>query len=339
MRLAGHGFKRLLVCEAAGARSGRAAASACIGAVDPALTRAFAAAESAGGCTTTGDATVVAGELASAAATLAQALRPQAASRCAANMLRAMAIAGDAMLGARAADYRRPNAGRLATRLGKISSRLQHALDAPCARSIDSSGAKDLFDAGVKRVVGELVIPNCGDDLQSPGEQCDGTDIAQCTPFGPEGGDSCGLPGNPDACRCCVKEGSTCVNGGPPCCAGSTCLTDYPPIYGVCAANSCSTNADCAPGTGFTGPRFGEEKCVDGKCCQSQLGVIGSCNYVFDCCAPARCFFWPPTSVWCCLDAGQPCTEDGECCMRGGPGPSSALCDPVTKTCAGPSPF
>lgn len=73
--------------------------------------------------------------------------------------------------------------------------------------------------------------PMCGNDVQEPGETCDGDDLGQyatCTAKNPDlygGGTLACVPGCGayDESECCLATNKSCLLAGQPCCPGTSC--------------------------------------------------------------------------------------------------------------------
>jgi cysteine-rich repeat protein len=103
-------------------------------------------------------------------------------------------------------------AGALATSLADCSDT---ALGAPTTTSTTATTTTT------------TTVPVCGDGVVQAGEECDDPAPGPC--FG-----SCGAPGTPTACQCCVQNGGQCGSGGgaAPCCdPAAACAPVCAPMF------------------------------------------------------------------------------------------------------------
>jgi len=90
--------------------------------------------------------------------------------------------------------------------------------------------------------------PVCGNGVVESGEECDGV----CFPY------ECGMPGGPEACRCCAVGSGVFVEDvgfyTPPCCDGSTCRVFGPhecscdPSFCLPGGTPCGLQVSCCAG-------------------------------------------------------------------------------------------
>jgi hypothetical protein len=113
-------------------------------------------------------------------------LRPggPAASVCTGLQLGASSVAIKTIVQAHARDEKKPDPVRLAATLAAATRRFEASFLAAltrdaCVVSVPPAEASAVLAAGAARLVGKL-FPLCGDGVQGPGEECDGSDRANC---------------------------------------------------------------------------------------------------------------------------------------------------------------
>jgi hypothetical protein len=102
-------------------------------------------------------------------------------------------------------------------------------------------------------------VPVCGNGTIEGGEFCDGAALGICSSVGVP---TCGEPGGPWPCQCCLQpgEGVFGAPGGIPCCEGGVCELTGPPSSCVCG---------CIPGgnvCAFQSLPCCTGNCIDGLC-------------------------------------------------------------------------
>lgn len=226
---------------------------------------AFARAEARGGCSTSGDASLL-GEIAERTAhALRELLLPApTTSRCSGAQLAAAGRAVGTLSRAYAAHERSPDEPRRAAALVEVEAQFRRAFAravalGDCSTASDASQAWAAIAYGAAAIPGNL-RPTCGDDVQAGDEACDGSDDASCSgaclascTCGSTCGDGVLQPGEQcdgtscdaadpngcfprswsDECQCCaltspcyVRTGGS-SSGALPCCAGE-CLVPGP---------------------------------------------------------------------------------------------------------------
>jgi hypothetical protein len=164
---------------------------------------------------------------------------------------------------------------------------------------------------------------------------------------GPEDGTNCSIDCVPqcessaecvdgDPCTDDLCEGGFCVNPPIDCSDGDECTADTC-SDGVCSHEPITCDDDDACTTDSCDPAWGcvylpidcdddnvctADTCVDGVCIYAELVCDDGDECTIDTCDPETgCVFTPIPGCSTCLDKGEPCTIDEECCSgkcRGG---------------------
>jgi hypothetical protein len=179
------------------------------------------------------------------------------------------------------------------------------------------------------------VVPTCGDEIHSAGEECDGPLSCHDDVLGDL---DCVVPGVANECTCCS-------NGFPsflPCCQPSIVIP-MAQLDKQCIPTSCAPPFQCGPGS----------MCQLDETCCSSLGSLCDSSFFGDlltCCPGTICDRIQSLSlgVWlgCCIAAGDACENDTDCCSSvcepGGTcaacAPDGAACGIVTPCCSGNCP-
>jgi len=181
---AGMAARARFLCEARSLETG--ATESCLSRADAVLLEAFQRAELAGGCVTSGDGPDVRKQLFFLAQNVLEALRPSgpAASRCTERQLEAAACTVQKVVRAEARNHRSPDPARLAADEAAAARSLDAAFTraftaGDCLSSVISGDVFTLLEHEAEVLVG-LLFPVCGDDVQAPGEACDGRASLNC---------------------------------------------------------------------------------------------------------------------------------------------------------------
>lgn len=276
LRAAASAERQLLNCHSRAAARGTAVDPACVDAAGDRLERAFARAESGGGCAGTGDAPLIRADLERVVGAIAGALRPGlTASGCAAGKLKATARLASAALQAfaRQAPHPTDHLGELSPIVTELAqdledkfARLETGGDCLTVGDADSVATSVLTGPSAPSAPDGVLLTalracgRCGDGIRGAGEDCDGIDASTC-------------PGTCSAtCTCRCGDGIT----NPP---AETCDgADAEACPGLCQADCSCPPPVCGNGVKETG-----EQC-DG----TALGDCAACQ--LDCaCTPPMC--------------------------------------------------
>jgi len=185
-KAAGRYGSKVINCHASAALKGESVDPVCTTKAFTSLSKAFAAAQSKGGCETTGDAAAVGASVTADMEAVAAALAPGvdlAARRCASTKMKASGkhYAGLLMCYAKgAARSEGPDSVCLTKATTKLTTQFSKAeAKGGCTTTADSTAIANLDSDGAENRVAD-VSPVCGDNVTGPDQTCDGSDDAAC---------------------------------------------------------------------------------------------------------------------------------------------------------------
>ena len=262
----------------------------------------FAAAESRGGCATTGDSAAVGSEVEALLDATLTALRPggPAASGCTSAQLKAASVAIAKLAQAYARDERYPDPVRLgatvSATLGKLVGAFARAASrGDCLSTTNGVEAGTIVRTAAERLRG-TILPFCGDGVRAGAEVCDGAEHGSC------------LAGCDLDCTCSPPAcGNAVVEPGEECDTGA-CPGTEPGEYG-CFSQFTSNPCQCCAQEGPCYVRgFGSIDPVETPCCAGTCNIpgpdAGPDVMVFCEMPPAECPCWTSASLDATFSAG-----------------------------------